>query len=79
MHAGQASSTCPAFLNLSHEQIARELRSQYLLGYSPSNFRLDGSFRRIHVKVRGHNYMVRTRTGYYDRSDERADTKNLAQ
>jgi len=58
------------------EQIARELRSQYLLGYSPSNFRHDGSFRRIHVKVRGHNYMVRTRTGYYDRSDERADTKN---
>jgi VWFA-related protein len=61
------------------EQIARELRSQYLLGYSPSNFRHDGSFRRIHVKVRGHNYIVRTRTGYYDRSDERADTKNLTQ
>jgi VWFA-related protein len=58
------------------EQIARELRSQYLLGYSPSNFRHDGSFRRIHVKVRGRNYIVRTRTGYYDRSDERADTKN---
>jgi VWFA-related protein len=58
------------------EQIARELRSQYLLGYSPSNFRHDGSFRRIHVKVRGRNYIARTRTGYYDRSDERVDTKN---
>jgi VWFA-related protein len=54
------------------EQIARELRSQYLLGYSPSTLRHDGSFRRIHVKVRGHNYMVRTRIGYYDHS-ERAD------
>ena len=61
------------------EQIARELRSQYLLGYSPSNLRHDGSFRRIHVKVRGHNYTVRTRTGYYDRSDERTETKNLSQ
>jgi VWFA-related protein len=47
------------------EQIAQELRSQYLLSYSPSNTRHDGSFRRIHVKVRGHNYIVRTRTGYY--------------
>jgi VWFA-related protein len=61
------------------EQVARELRSQYLLGYSPSNVRHDGSFRRIHVKVRGRNYAVRTRTGYYDRSDEHADTKNPIQ
>ncbi len=58
------------------EQIAHELRSQYLLGYSPSNFRHDGSFRRIHVKVRGRKYMVRTRTGYYDCSDEHTDPKN---
>jgi VWFA-related protein len=59
------------------EQIAKELRSQYLLGYSPSNLRHDGSFRRIHVRVRGHNYIARTRTGYYDRSDERTETKDL--
>jgi len=63
----------PAF-----QQIARELRSQYLLGYSPSNLRHNGSFRRIHVKVRGQNYTVRTRTGYYDRSDQRTEAKNLS-
>jgi Ca-activated chloride channel family protein len=57
------------------EQIARELRSQYRLGYYPSDLRHDGSFRRIQVKVRGHNYNVRTRTGYYDRSDPPAQTK----
>jgi VWFA-related protein len=51
------------------EQIARELRSQYVLGYSPSNPR-HNSFRRIHVKVRGRNYKVRTRTGYYVRDEE---------
>jgi VWFA-related protein len=51
------------------EQIARELRSQYLLSYSPSGLRHDGSFRRIQVKVLRHHYPVRTRAGYYDRND----------
>ncbi len=51
------------------DQIARELRAQYLLGYSPSNLPHDGSFRRIRVTVRKHNCRVRTRTGYYDHSD----------
>lgn len=50
------------------DQIARELRAQYLLGYFPSNLRHDGSFRRIRVSVRRHNCRVRTRTGYYDHS-----------
>jgi VWFA-related protein len=63
----------PAF-----QQIARELRSQYLLSYSPSNSQHAGSFRRIQVKVRGHNYVVRTRTGYYGPSDERTESKNLS-
>ncbi len=57
-------------------QIALELRSQYRLGYSPANLRHDGSFRRIQVKVRGHNYTVRARAGYYDQADERADAAN---
>src|SRR5579862_3642441 len=51
------------------DQIARELRAQYLLGYFPSNLRHDGSFRRIRVTVRSHNCRVRTRTGYYDHSN----------
>jgi VWFA-related protein len=50
-------------------QISQELHSQYLLGYSPTNVRHDGSFRRIHVKIRGREYMARTRTGYYDSKD----------
>jgi VWFA-related protein len=57
------------------DDIAHELRSQYLLGYSPSNSRHDGSFRHVEVKVRGHNYIVRTRSGYYDRPDERTEKK----
>jgi Ca-activated chloride channel homolog len=47
-------------------QIAHEIRNQYLLAYSPTNPALDGSFRKIEVKVKGYgNPMVRTRSGYY--------------
>jgi VWFA-related protein len=51
----------PAF-----DQISKELHSQYLLAYSPTNPRHDGSFRRIRVKVRAHPYTVRARSGYYE-------------
>ena len=47
------------------EQIARELRTQYLLGYTPTNTKLDGSFRRIQVRVRNGDYKVQARRGYY--------------
>ncbi len=57
-----------AQIGSAFDRIARELRAQYLLGYSPSDVRHDGSFRRIHVTVRGRDCRVRTRTGYYDRS-----------
>lgn len=47
--------------------IARDLRSQYALSYSPSNAAYDGRYRRIDVKVKDpqhRNLIVRTRTGY---------------
>jgi VWFA-related protein len=47
------------------QQIARELRTQYLLGYTPTNTKLDGTFRRIDVKVRTGNVKVSARRGYY--------------
>jgi VWFA-related protein len=62
-------------IGTAFNQIGLELRSQYLLGYSPSNSQWDGSFRRIQVKVRGHNFSVRTRTGYYPHRDERTQTQ----
>jgi VWFA-related protein len=61
------------------DEIAAELRAQYLLGYFPSNPRHDGSFRRIRVSVRGRNDTVRTRTGYYDRGEEEAEAKGSSQ
>ena len=50
------------------QNIARDLRSQYTLSYSPSNTNYDGKFRRVEVKVKDpqhRNLIVRTRTGYY--------------
>ena len=47
-------------------QIENELRSQYLVAYSPTNTARDGSFRRIEVQVAGRNDVrVVHRRGYY--------------
>jgi len=48
-------------------QIAKEIRNQYLLTYTPLNDVLDGTYRRIKVEVKGagRGVTVRTRNGYY--------------
>jgi VWFA-related protein len=47
------------------DQVARDIRSQYVIAYSPANQNLDGTFRAIKVVANGGRYTVRTRTGYY--------------
>jgi Ca-activated chloride channel family protein len=44
--------------------IAKELASQYALGYSPKNQRADGAYRRVVVRVSQPNVQTRTRAGY---------------
>ena len=51
------------------QQVAREIRNQYTVGYYPTNTNKDGTFRTVQLKVipptgRG-KLSVRTRTGYY--------------
>lgn len=46
------------------EQIARELRSQYNIGYTPTNTTQDGSFRKIELRSK-QGYKIQTRSGYY--------------
>jgi len=47
-------------------QVARDIRNQYTIEYSPSNTNLDGSFRKIEITVKAPgNPKVRTRSGYY--------------
>jgi len=48
------------------QQVAHDIRSQYIITYSPINSALDGSFRQIKVVVNAPNHPVaRTRSGYY--------------
>ena len=48
-----------------YEQIARELTSQYVVGYLSSNGSADGTFRRVAVRLQRPNLQARTRAGYY--------------
>jgi Ca-activated chloride channel homolog len=60
-------------------QIAHEIRNQYLLAYSPTNPALDGSFRKIEVKVKASgNPMVRTRSGYYATPEARSKNSTFS-
>ena len=46
------------------DQIAAELRSQYNIGYTPLNTKLDGSYRKLEIKNK-QNYKIQARAGYY--------------
>ncbi|MDQ6664890.1 MAG: VWA domain-containing protein [Acidobacteriota bacterium] len=52
-------------------QVARDIRNQYTIGYSPLNAALDGSYRTVKVIATGPNKLtVRTRSGYYATGDK---------
>ncbi len=49
-------------------EVARDIKSQYTIGYKPTNPRTTGGFRtiRVEAKAKGHGKMiVRTKSGYY--------------
>ena len=52
-------------LEQSFADIANELRHQYFIIYSPTDFALDGSFHKIRVKANVKDTLVRARSGYY--------------
>jgi VWFA-related protein len=52
-------------LEEAFDQISEELRSQYTLGYYPTNSQKDGKFRKIHVETTNREFKVLTRKGYY--------------
>jgi len=47
------------------DEISEELRSQYTLGYYPSNSTRDGKFRKIKVETANRDLKVLARKGYY--------------
>lgn len=55
-----------ADLDAAYAQIDEDLRSQYILAYTPANSAKDGSFRTIQLKVKNHGDLtVRHRRGYF--------------
>jgi VWFA-related protein len=52
-------------LEKAFDVISEELRSQYVLGYYPSNPKHDGTFRRIRVDVDRPDLKILARKGYY--------------
>jgi VWFA-related protein len=51
-------------LREAFDQIAAELRSQYNIGYVPTNLKLDGTYRKLEIKNK-QNYKIQARAGYY--------------
>jgi hypothetical protein len=41
------------------------MRSQYAIGYSPTNPKKDGSYRKLEFKMANKDYKVQARKGYY--------------
>jgi len=52
-------------LQEAFDQISEELRSEYTLGYYPTNSTRDGSFRKLKVETTNHELKVLARKGYY--------------
>jgi len=56
-------------LNQSFQDIGDELRNQYTITYSPTNFIANGRYHRIKIEIPNHNgYQVRARRGYFAKS-----------
>jgi VWFA-related protein len=51
-------------LREAFDQIASELRSQYNIGYTPSNEKKDGTYRKVEIKSK-QGYKIQARSGYY--------------
>lgn len=60
LRVGRRQDTSAAF-----QRIARELRTQYLLGFSPSPDRQDGTYHQLRVTTLDKHYRVHARQGYY--------------
>jgi len=52
-------------LEKAFDEISQELRSQYVLGYYPTNIKRDGTFRKITVDVTRPDAKILARKGYY--------------
>jgi VWFA-related protein len=52
-------------LEAAFQQIEDELRTEYVVTYTPINTKLDGGFRKLSVECRGDGMKVQVRKGYF--------------
>jgi VWFA-related protein len=52
-------------LKQAFQQISQELRSQYNIGYTPTNSKHDGTFRKVEIRTKQQGYKIQSRAGYY--------------
>jgi VWFA-related protein len=52
-------------LQQAFDELQEEMRSQYAIGYTPSNPTKDGTFRKLEIKTTNKDWKVQARKGYY--------------
>jgi VWFA-related protein len=52
-------------MEAAFKQIEDELRTQYVASYTPTNTKLDGTFRKLDIECQGDGLKVQSRKGYY--------------
>jgi len=57
-------------LSGAYAQVAKELASQYSIGYYSTNTKHDGKFRKVEVKVNKPGLAARTKKGYFAKKDK---------
>ena len=57
-------------LEAAFQQVEDELRTQYVASYTPTNAKMDGSFRTLSVQCRGDGAKVQVRKGYFAAAQE---------
>ena len=55
----------PKKLRDAFDQIGTELRSQYMVGYTPANAVMDGKYRKLELKTVDPDLKVQARKGYF--------------
>jgi Ca-activated chloride channel homolog len=58
-------------LESAFSEVARELASQYSIGFYSSDERRDGKFRKVQVKITKPGLVARTKKGYYIKKDKK--------
>lgn len=53
------------------KELQDEMRSQYAIGYTPTNPAKDGTFRKVELRTKDKNLKVQARAGYYATKPER--------